>query len=244
MALYVSLSIIQADFISFHQNILLNRIKYGMKTNKTCFKYHTLWTMNTQINKFYFYNWSVSLSHRRALICLLFNVSSRNSKRIANVSCIDERVNQTRSPLLLSYTVKNTKSLKVHVSCIHTGESWACGIVSGISPICSPNLPVSCWMCPHSLRTGWFYDLQQMTPWLITCSYNRGGLNGYSLFLYLCIDREFKKDYLSIINPTLCLLGKLTDWNEPLLIFIILLFIVIINVFKYWNIKIIFKREK
>lgn len=75
-----------------------------MKTNKTCFKYHTLCTMNTQINKFYFYNWSVSLSHRRALICLLFNVSSRNSKRIANVSCIDERVNQTRSPLLLSYT--------------------------------------------------------------------------------------------------------------------------------------------
>lgn len=168
MALYVSLSIIQADFISFHQNILLNRIKYGMKTNKTCFKYHTLCTMNTQINKFYFYNWSVSLSHRRALICLLFNVSSRNSKRIANVSCIDERVNQTRSPLLLSYTVKNTKSLKVHVSCIHTGESWACGIVSGISPICSPNLPVSCWMCPHSLRTGWFYDLQQMTPWHVT----------------------------------------------------------------------------
>lgn len=138
----------------------------------------------------------------------------------------------------------HTKSFKVHVSCIHTGESWACGIVSGISPICSPNLPVSCWMCPHSLRTGWFYDLQQMTPWLITCSCNRGGLNGYSLFLYLCIDREFKKDYLSLINPTLCLLGKLTDWNEPLLIFIILLFIVIINVFKYWNIKIIFKREK
>lgn len=83
-----------------------------------------------------------------------------------------------------------------------------------------------------------------MILWLIICLCNRGGFNGYLLFFYFCIDREFKKDYFLLINFILCLLGKLIDWNEFLLIFIILLFIVIINVFKYWNIKIIFKREK
>lgn len=92
------------------KNILLYRMKYGMKTNKTCFTDHTshfLSTLNTQINKFYFYNLSLSLRLRRALVCLLFNVSSRNSKRIANISCIDEGVypqHQTGNPVLISNT--------------------------------------------------------------------------------------------------------------------------------------------
>lgn len=40
---------------------------------------------------------------------------------------------------------------------------------------------------------------------------NRGGFNGYLLFFYFCIDREFKKDYFLLINFILCLLGKLID---------------------------------